>query len=99
MSSINNKRNFYRMMLNTEVSVTILDDEVNSKGLATCRDMSATGMAVEMTSPLEIGTLVRIKVESSNQGVHALDAKGKVVRVDEENKDCYLIGIHIDEIE
>lgn len=99
MSGFNNKRNFYRMMLNTEVAITILDDEINSKSLATCRDMSATGMAVEMNYPLEIGSNVRIKVESSNQGVHALDAKGRVVRVDEENKECYLIGILIDEIE
>jgi len=99
MNSFDDKRNFYRMMLNTEVVLTILDDEVNSQVSATCRDLSATGMAVEMEHPLEISTHVRIKVDSASSQVQALDVSGKVVRVEEESKDCYLIGITIEEID
>lgn len=97
--NFDDKRNFYRMMLNSEVVVTVIDDETNSQLIATCRDLSATGMAIEMAHPLEMGTHVRIKLDSANNNVQALDASGKVVRIDEEGTMCYLIGISIDEID
>ena len=81
MVNYDDKRNFYRMMLNSEVTVTIIDDEANSKVLATCRDLSATGIAIEMEHPLEMNTAVRISVQSASNAVQPLDAKGKVVRV------------------
>jgi len=99
MVNYDDKRNFYRMMLNSEVTVTIIDDEANSKTLATCRDLSATGIAIEMTHPLEMNTAVRISVQSANSAVQPLDAKGKVVRVKEESANCYLIGVNITEID
>jgi len=99
MVNYDDKRNFYRMMLNTEVTVTIIDDEANSKTSATCRDLSATGIAIEMTHPLEMNTAVRINVESATSSVQPLDVKGKVVRVTEESANCYLIGVNITEID
>ena len=66
MVNYDDKRNFYRMMLNSEVTVTIIDDEANSKVLATCRDLSATGIAIEMEHPLEMNTAVRISVQSAS---------------------------------
>ena len=99
MVNFDDKRNFYRMMLNSEVDVTIIDDEANSKVLATCRDLSATGIAIEMTHPLDIGTNVRVSVKSANSTVQALDASGKVIRVNEEGPECYLVGISIEEID
>ena len=99
MVTFDDKRNFYRMMLNSEVMVTIIDDETNRLLTATCRDMSATGMAIEMEYPLDLGTRVRVRVESSTQSIQSLDAKGKVVRVDEESSDCYLVGILIEDMD
>lgn len=99
MVTFDDKRNFYRMMLNSEVTVTIIDDETNRELTAICRDMSATGMAIEMSHPMELGTNVRVRVESASQSVQSLDANGKVVRVDEESHDCYLIGVLIEEID
>lgn len=99
MAIYDDKRNFYRMMLNSEVTVTIIDQEANSKILATCRDLSATGMAIEMEHPIEHGTAVKVNVESANSTVSALDVSGKVVRVTEEGPECYLIGINITEID
>ena len=99
MASYDDKRDFYRMMLNTEVVITIIDDEVNSQLRATCRDLSATGMALELEHPIDISTLVRVKVDSASSQVQALDVSGRVVRIEEENKDCYLIGITIEEID
>lgn len=99
MINFDDKRGFYRMMMNSEVTVTIIDDEINSQLFATCRDLSATGMAIEMTHPIEHGTLVKISVDSSGEAIQALDAKGKVIRVTEEGPECYLVGIEITEID
>lgn len=98
MINFDDKRGFYRMLLNSEVKVTIIDDEVNSDILATCRDLSATGMAIEMSHPIEIGTPVKINVDSASGNVQALDAKGKIVRVTEEGPECYLVGVEISEL-
>jgi c-di-GMP-binding flagellar brake protein YcgR len=99
MLNYDDKRNFYRMLLNSEVVLTVIDDEANSKVFATCRDLSATGMAIEMSHPLEMGTAVRMRIDSLNSNVQAFDACGKVVRIVEENPDCYLIGITIQELD
>jgi len=99
MNSFSDKRDYYRMMLNSEVEVTVIDDEVNHQISATCRDLSATGMAIEVEHPLAMGTHVRVKLESSGNQVQALDVSGKVVRIDEESKESYLIGIFIEEID
>ena len=99
MVNYDDKRDFYRMMLNSDVSVTIIDDEANSDIFATCRDLSATGMAIEMSHPLELNTNVRVSINSSGNTVQPLDVQGKVVRVTEESTDTYLIGINIAEID
>jgi hypothetical protein len=93
------KRTFYRMMLDSEVEVTVIDAEVNSLIIASCRDLSATGMAVEMYSPLTLGARVRVTIASANNNVESLDIRGKVVRVEEESPDFYLIGIAIEDLD
>jgi len=87
------------MMLNSPVTVIIIDDEANSTIVATCRDLSATGVAIEMSHPLDIGTNVQVSVESANSNVPALDVSGKVIRVTEESDNCFLVGINISEID
>jgi len=99
MSNYNDKRNFYRMMLNREVVVTIIDDQANAEIVATCRDLSATGMALEIEQPIALGTQVKVKIDSSGDQVQALDAQGKVIRLDEEASNCYLLAIAIEEID
>ena len=99
MVNYDDKRSFYRMMLNSDVSVTIIDDEANSTLTATCRDLSATGIAIEMSHPIEVNTDVRVSVDSASNAVQPLDVRGKVVRVTEEAPECYLIGINIAEID
>jgi c-di-GMP-binding flagellar brake protein YcgR len=99
MINFDDKRNFYRMMLNSEVVVTIIDDEANSQITATCRDLSATGMAIEVEHPLALSTHVKIKLDSASEQVQSLDISGKVVRIDEECEGCYLVGVAIEELD
>lgn len=98
MINLDDKRGFYRMLLNSEVKITIIDDEFNTDLMATCRDLSATGMAIEMSHPIEVGTPVKVSVDSASSSVQALDAKGKIVRLKEEGPECYLLGIEISEL-
>ncbi len=98
MKTFDDKRDYYRMMVNSEVRVTIIDCEANYHFYATCRDLSATGIAIEMEHPIELSTHVRVKLDSGSEHVHSLNMQGKVVRVDEEQNTCYLIGIAIDEL-
>lgn len=99
MKDFDDKRDFYRMMINSDVVVTVIDDEVNCQLSATCRDLSATGMAFEIEHPLAISTHVRVRVDSASSQIQALDIRGRVVRIEEESKNCYLIGIAIEEID
>jgi c-di-GMP-binding flagellar brake protein YcgR len=99
MINFDDKRNFYRMMLNSEVAVTIIDDEANSQIKATCRDLSATGMAIEVDNPIAMSTHVKVRLNSSSEQVQSLDMRGKVVRIDEECEGLYLIGIAIEELD
>jgi len=99
MLNYDDKRNFYRMLLNSEVVVTVIDDEANSDIFATCRDLSATGMAIEMDSPLALGTQVRMRIDSLNSNVQPFDASGKVVRVVEENPNLFVVGVTICDID
>lgn len=99
MINFDDKRNFYRMMLNSEVDVTIIDDEANSEIKATCRDLSATGIAIEVDHPIAMATHVRIKLNSASEQVQSLDIRGKVVRVNEECEGMYLVGIAIEELD
>jgi c-di-GMP-binding flagellar brake protein YcgR len=98
MINVDDKRDYYRMMLNSDVCVTIIDSEANRQVNATCRDLSATGIAIEMDHPIELSTYVRIKVNSPSDQVQPLNIQGRVVRVDEEESNCYLIGISIEEL-
>ena len=99
MKGYDDQRDFYRMMLNSEVLVTVIDDEANRELSATCRDLSATGMAFEIDHPLAISTKVRVKVDSASSQVQPLDVTGRVVRIEEESNSCYLIGLSIEEID
>ncbi|MGB1198692.1 MAG: PilZ domain-containing protein [Thalassotalea sp.] len=99
MLNYDDKRDFYRMMVNSDVTVTIIDDEANSTLLATCRDLSAAGLAIEMSHPMELNTEVKVNIDSANSSVQSLNVKGKVVRVNEEAPDSFLIGINISELD
>jgi hypothetical protein len=99
MKSFDDKRNFYRMMVNSEVTVTVIDDEVNTQIMATCRDLCAIGMAFEIAHPLAIGSYVKVKVDSASSQVQPLDVSGRVIRIEEESVDRYLIGIAIEEVD
>ncbi|WP_177168895.1 PilZ domain-containing protein [Thalassotalea agarivorans] len=93
MPNFSDQRCDYRNLINTEVSVTIIDQEGNTQIDAVCRDYSATGISIELNHPLALGTQVNITNRHFDAGLSAIDCQGSVVRVIEEASDAFLIGI------
>ncbi|MCH8538825.1 MAG: PilZ domain-containing protein [Alkalimonas sp.] len=93
MLNQSDKRHFYRMMVNADVQLFINDPEAGRSVDGICRDLSASGMSVDVNEPLEMGTLIRVKLESANNSVPPLDATAKVMRCGQENNDCYQLGL------
>lgn len=98
MIKYDDNRDFYRMMINTQVTVTV-GDEVDSPIATVCRDLSATGMAIEMPHPVTLETPVRVYVDAAGDTIPSLDVKGTVVRCIQESEECYVLGINILELD
>jgi c-di-GMP-binding flagellar brake protein YcgR len=93
MLSRNDKRHFFRMMVNANVQILINDPESGREITGICRDLSATGMAVEIDEPLEMGSMLHLRLESTNSSIDSLDAHAKVIRCSQEGEDLYQIGV------
>ena len=50
-------------------------------------------MSVEIDEPLEMGTLIRVRLDSANASVPPLDASAKVMRCAQESEDIYQLGL------
>lgn len=92
----NEGRTCFRTMVNHQVQLTLLDDENNIELLANCRDVSDTGVALEMEHPVDVGTLVSIHFDSEELfTLPAIDCKGRVLRCEQENQELFLLAIEI----
>ncbi|MBF7072934.1 PilZ domain-containing protein [Glaciecola sp. MH2013] len=99
MLGYDDKRNFYRMMINSPCELTLLDDPTQRKTAAICKDISATGMSLEIEeASMEIGTLLEVAIESNNDQIPSLNAKAKVLRCEPEGDNACLVGVEISEM-
>ncbi len=93
------KRGFFRLLVNSDCKLTFNDHPDGPYSTdSICRDLSATGMSVELNEPIETGLTVRSQLESNNPSVPALSALGRVVRCTQESDGLYLVGIEFVEI-
>ena len=84
------------MMVNSVCELKIVDDESTRSLQAVCKDMSATGMSVEIEeSSIEIGTLVNVYIESTNSQIPSLTADTKVVRCEAIDDYSCTVGVEI----
>lgn len=99
MLGYDDKRNFYRMMVNSPCELALLDDPAQRSMLAICKDISATGMSLEIEQPaMEIGTLLDVSIESNSDQIPSLSAKAKVIRCTAETDNTCLLGVEISEM-
>ncbi|WP_100658248.1 PilZ domain-containing protein [Alteromonas flava] len=96
MLGYDDKRNFFRMMVNSPCELVLDDDESSRTIQAICRDISATGMSLEVgESSIELGTSVSVSIESTSSQIPSLSAKAKVVRCVPEGESSCVVGVEI----
>ena len=98
MVGYDDKRNFFRMMVNSNCSIQVQDDESMRSLPATCLDLSATGMSFELGEPIEEGTVVSARLESTNTQIPSLKANAKVIRCSQRDDSSYVLGVEIVEM-
>jgi hypothetical protein len=87
------------MMVNSPCELALLDDPAQRTMQAICKDISATGMSLEIEQPtMEIGTLLGVSIESNSDQIPSLIAKTKVLRYTAETENSCLLGVEIIEI-
>ncbi len=99
MLGYDDKRNFFRMMVNSVCELKIKGEESTRSTQAVCKDISASGMSFELDeSSLELGTLINVYIESTNSQIPSLTADTKVVRCDSVDENSCTLGVEIIEM-
>lgn len=89
------KRNFRRMQINTKVQLVTLEPIADQHIEALCVDLSATGLSLQLDELLELGTIVKVNIDSTSPDITALDATAKVVRASKESDGTVTAGLEI----
>ena len=97
MIKYNDNRNFFRMLVNTNIEIEIADVDAGRKLDAMCRDLSATGLAIETDEAIEVGTKLICRVEGASPELPALHALATVVRCQQVEPGLFTIGVEINE--
>ena len=99
MLGYDDKRNFFRMMVNSTCEIVFTDDESSRVMQSVCKDISATGMSFEVEeSSVELGTELKVYIESTNSQIPSLSASAKVVRCDPAGDNSCIIGVEVTEM-
>ncbi len=87
------KRDFIRMKVDTEVILTVDEGKQELQGY--CRDLSGTGMLIEVSEAIQEGAICSTTLPSGNDAFPSLDAKIKVLRCDQIDETTYQLGAEI----
>jgi len=90
------KRDFIRMKVDTEITLAVDNSDVRVTGY--CRDLSGTGMLIEVDQEVDAGTICHTNLPSNNDAFPSLDAKVKILRCIQLSENKYQIGTEILEI-
>lgn len=85
------KRDFIRMKVDTKI--TLRNGSKNITGI--CRDLSGTGMLIEVEEAVTEGSELQTSLPSNNEAFPSLEAVVKIVRCKEEENGKYLLGTEI----
>ena len=99
MIGYDDRRNFFRMMVNSVCELKVVDDESTRSLQAVCKDLSATGMSFDIEeSSIDMGTLINVYIESTNSQIPSLTADTKVVRCEAIDGNSCNVGVEIIEM-
>ncbi|MGK0498791.1 MAG: hypothetical protein ACJAYG_000422 [Oceanicoccus sp.] len=98
MSSIdrcfNEKRNFIRMKINSDVIMTVIGEQYRG----VCKNLSGTGMSIETSNSFEQNTQLELSIAQQGETHLPFNARGQISRVEKVSEGRYMIGISISEI-
>ena len=99
MLGYDDKRNFFRMMVNSVCELKIVDDESTRSLQAVCKDISATGMSFEIEErSIEMGTSIKVYIASTNSQIPSFTADTNVVRCEVIDDNSCTVGVEIIEM-
>jgi hypothetical protein len=90
------KRDFIRMKIDTEITLSLDKNNKHVKGI--CRDLSGTGMLIEVAEEVSEGSTCKTTLPSNNEAFPALDASITIIRCTEIEEGKYQLGTEILEI-
>jgi c-di-GMP-binding flagellar brake protein YcgR len=98
MMGYDDNRNFFRMMVNSPCEVVVSDNQSTRTLTSVCKDLSATGMSLEVEESVEIGATAQVSIESTSSQIPSLNANVKVIRCTASNESSYILGVEIVEM-
>ncbi len=87
------KRDFIRMRVDTEITLRPADS--NQPIRAVCRDLSGTGMLIEVGEAIEEGTVLFACIPSNNEAFPSLESTVKIIRCSPLENGNYQLGTEI----
>lgn len=90
------KRNFIRMQMDSAAKLTIDGSQTLD---VTCHDLSASGLSLLASEPVQLETEVSVTIPSPNAQFQAMHSSGKVIRCDKQSEHQYQIGVEISAID
>lgn len=87
------KRDFIRMKVDTEISLRHTDSNQSVKAI--CRDLSGTGMLIEISQAIEEGKELFACIPSNNSSFPSLETTVKVIRCSLLDNGNYQLGTEI----
>lgn len=91
--SYDEKRDFIRMKVDTEIILSPNDSDANVSGY--CKDLSGTGMLIEVNEALSEGATCKTTLPSNNAAFPSLEATIKVLRCTMIDDNKYQLGAEI----
>ena len=89
------KRTFIRMKVDTPVLISYLDGS-NTQIEAICKDLSGTGMLVEISNQIPLGTELKLEIKSAKT---PFEAEAVVARIKTSPSGNYIHGLKIKDIQ
>ncbi|RMF15910.1 MAG: PilZ domain-containing protein [Gammaproteobacteria bacterium] len=96
MRDYNEKRDFIRMKVDSEVRIS--DPESGNSWTGICRDLSGAGMSVEVDSPFTTGSQLAALLPSNNEAFPPLESIVEVVRCTELDNGRFELGLKIRQV-
>ena len=95
MINLDENRNYFRMMMNATVEIKILDEDVERAVYGTCRDLSATGLSIEVNQPIEVGTSINCKIDNVGMEPIVQLIQATITRCVQHDTGVFIVGAEV----